>query len=54
MIKKGFLILFISLIGLISSIAQTIKIVIDNDIQLIKLQDSIFVHVTWHHLDNFG
>lgn len=52
--KKGFLIVFISLIGLVSSIAQTNKIVIDNDIQLIHLQDSIFVHVTWHHLDNFG
>ncbi len=37
------------------TIAQTNeKIVIDNDIQLIHLQDSIFVHVTWHHLNNFG
>jgi len=55
MIKNGYLILFFSLIGLVSSKAQTNeKIVIDDDIQLIHLQDSIFVHVTWHHLDNFG
>lgn len=55
MIKNGFLIVFIGLMGMVSSLAQTHqKIVIDNDIQLIHLQDSIFVHVTWHHLDNFG
>jgi metallo-beta-lactamase class B len=55
MIKKGFLILMFVLIGLFASIAKNNdKIVIDNDIQLIHLQDSIFVHVTWHHLDNFG
>lgn len=55
MIKKGFLILIFGLIGLISSKAQTNeKIVIDKDIQLIHLQDSVYVHVTWHHLDNFG
>jgi metallo-beta-lactamase class B len=55
MIKKGILISIFGLIGIISSIAQTDNtIVIDKDIQLISLQDSIFVHVTWHHLDNFG
>jgi len=55
MIKKGFLILIFGLIGLFSSNAQSNeKIVIDNDIQLIHLQDSVYVHVTWHHLDNFG
>lgn len=55
MIKQGFLILIFGLIGLFSSKAQTNeKIVIDNDIQLIHLQDSVYVHVTWHHLDNFG
>ena len=43
------------LIGFVYSKAQTNeKIVIDNDIQLIHLQDSVFVHVTWHHLDDFG
>ncbi len=30
------------------------KIVIDEDIQLIQLQDSIFVHITWHEGDGFG
>ena len=55
MINKIFLILLFVLIGLLSSKAQTNeKIVIDNDIQLIHLQDSVYVHVTWHHLDNFG
>ena len=55
MINKVFLILLFALIGLLSSQAQTNeKIVIDNDIQLIHLQDSVYVHVTWHHLDDFG
>lgn len=55
MIKKGFLILTFSLIGLSQLLAQTDnKIVIDKDIQLIHLQDSIYIHVTWHQLDNFG
>mgnify|MGYP006297883817 FL=1 len=50
-----FLILVFGLIGLMSSNAQTgEKTVIDNDIQLIHLQDSVYVHVTWHRLDNFG
>jgi metallo-beta-lactamase class B len=56
MIKKGILITLFGLIGIVSSIAQTDnnKIVIDKDIELIHLQDSIFVHVTWHNLDDFG
>jgi metallo-beta-lactamase class B len=55
MIKTGFLISIFGLIGFVTSVAQTNeKIVIDNDIQLIHLQDSIYIHVTWHHLDNFG
>lgn len=55
MINKVFLIFLFVLTGLLSSKAQTNeRIVIDNDIQLIHLQDSVYVHVTWHHLDNFG
>lgn len=55
MIKKRILISIFWLIGLVPLIAQTDKeIVIDEDIQLIHLQDSIFVHVTWHYLDAFG
>ncbi len=55
MIKKEYLILLFGLIGLLSSRAQTHEIiVIDDDIQLIHLQDSVYVHVTWHHLDDFG
>jgi len=53
--KTLILVLIISLIGNITSQAQTgERIVIDNDIQLIHLQDSIFIHVTWHQLDNYG
>lgn len=52
---KRFLILIFGLTGLISSNAQSNdKIVIDNDIQLIHLQDSVYIHLTWHHLDNYG
>lgn len=55
MIKKGLLIFIFTLIGLFSSKAQSYeKIVIDHNIQLIHLQDSVFIHVSWHHLDNFG
>ena len=47
--------MLLGLVGLSQISAQTTeKIVIDNDIQLIHLQDSIYVHVTWHYLDNFG
>jgi metallo-beta-lactamase class B len=54
-IKHLILIALLVLISIVSSIAQSDNmIVIDPDIQLIHLQDSIFVHVTWHHLDNFG
>lgn len=55
MIKNiGFLI-FISLFGLLTTIAQPQKkILIGDDIQLMHLQDSVYVHVTWYHLDNYG
>ncbi len=55
MIKTGILISIFGLIGISQLLAQTDnKIVIDKDIQLIHLQDSIYVHVTWHHLENYG
>lgn len=55
MIKKVVLISIFVLIGFASIAAQSDnKILVDNDIQLIHLQDSIFVHVTWDHLDNYG
>lgn len=55
MIKKRILISIFGLIGIVPLVAQTEnKIIIDNDIQLIHLQDSIYVHVTWHHLDSYG
>lgn len=30
------------------------KIIIDKEIELIPLHDSVYVHVTWHHLENTG
>lgn len=55
MVKRVFLLFFISLLSMVSTMAQANeRIVIDNDIQLIHLHDSVFVHVSWHHLDNFG
>jgi metallo-beta-lactamase class B len=48
----------LSLLGLLCMVtltAQTDKrLVIDDEIQLLQLQDSIFIHVTWHHLEGFG
>lgn len=55
MIKKGILLTLCGLVGVMSIMAQSDnKIVIDKDIQLIPLQDSIYVHLTWHHHDDFG
>ena len=55
MIKKGILLSLFILSVNISSFAQdSTKIVIDKDIQLIHLQDSIFVHITWHQLEAYG
>lgn len=45
MIKKIIWIMLLGMFGLIQISAQKIdKIVIDNDIQLIHLQDSVFVY----------
>jgi metallo-beta-lactamase class B len=55
MIRKAIFLLLAGLSGMIAAISQTpSKIVIDKDIQLIRLQDSIFVHVTWHQLEKYG
>ena len=55
MIKKTILIVIIALLGCTQIFAQSNKpIVIDEDIQLIHLQDSIYVHVTYHELESFG
>lgn len=51
-------IIFFLIIGIIISSlckAQTDdKIVIDDDIHLVHLHDSIFVHITWDEQENFG
>ncbi|WP_319501136.1 subclass B1 metallo-beta-lactamase [uncultured Draconibacterium sp.] len=50
--------IFLLLVGIISvtlCYAQTDdKIVIDENIQLLHLQDSVFVHITFDELENFG
>lgn len=53
--KTGLLIIIFGMIGILPLTAQTDrKIVINEDIQLIPLYDSVFVHVSWHSLDNYG
>ena len=55
MIKKIIWIMLLGVFGLIQMSAQkTDKIFIDNDIQLINLQDSIFIHVTWENSEKYG
>jgi len=55
MIKQFALVPLIVLIIMNYSFAQENNtIVIDNDIQLIQLEDSVFIHVTWHQSENFG
>ena len=47
--------MLLGVFGLSQINAQTInKIIVDNDIQLIHLQDSIWVHVTWENSEKFG
>lgn len=55
MIKNILLTAAFLLVGVATAMAHSNnEIVIDDDIQLYHLQDSIYVHVTWHYLDNFG
>ncbi len=55
MIKQLFIISVLSLLIIIQMFAQTDhKIVIDEDIQLIHLRDSVFIHISWHQMDNYG
>ncbi len=55
MIRKTILVAFIVLIGLYQTTAQPDnKIKIDDDIQLIQINDSIFIHTSWYQTQNFG
>jgi metallo-beta-lactamase class B len=55
MIVKAIVIFLICLVGIIQVNGQSNnKILIDQDIQLIHLQDSVYIHVTWHYNDEFG
>lgn len=55
MIRKTILVAFIVLFGLNQTTAQPDnKIKIDDDIQLIQIKDSIFIHTSWYRTQNFG
>jgi len=55
MIKKISWTILICVFGLYQVAGQiSNKIIIDKDIHLIHLKDSVFVHRTWEYLDNFG
>jgi len=55
MTKRKVLMLLIGLMGMTLLHAQTgSKIMINDDIQLIQLQDSIFIHTSWYQTQNFG
>ncbi|PLX03209.1 MAG: subclass B1 metallo-beta-lactamase [Marinilabiliales bacterium] len=55
MIKQFALVTFIVFIISNNSFAQENNIiVIDNNIQLINLQDSIFIHISWQQSETFG
>ncbi len=54
MIRNVFLVFF-GLAGLLAATAQSSeRIVIDRDIELLHLRDSIYVHVTWHTHEDYG
>ncbi len=53
--KKSIFVLLIGLLGIYQLNARQAKsIVVDNDIQLIHLHDSVYVHVSWHQSDEYG
>lgn len=53
MIRNGILVFIFGLIAIVTS-AQNRIIVIDDDIQLVQLEDSIFMHVSWYNLESAG
>lgn len=53
--KSQLWIVLICLMGLSTVQAQNFTpIQIDEDIQLLQLKDSVFVHITWHSLPSIG
>src|SRR5690554_7809374 len=55
MIRNGLLSAAVFLIGVVTAVAQVNTILeVDNDIRLIMLHDSVYVHVTWDYHENFG
>jgi metallo-beta-lactamase class B len=52
---KGILIAFLMVLSFGGAMAQSGKtFIIDEDIQLIHLQDSIYIHKTYHYFEAFG
>lgn len=55
MIKREIILITFGLIGFMLTYAQSVDtILVNEDIQLIHLQDSIYVHKSWHTSENFG
>ncbi len=55
MFKKRILIVILAVAAWMPTIAQSGgDRVIDDDIRLVHLQDSVYVHVTWHQDEQFG
>jgi metallo-beta-lactamase class B len=55
LIKRGVFLIISLLIGTVSTFAQPdSRIEIDDDIQLIHIKDSVYVHVSWHYIENYG
>lgn len=55
MTKRGILILLFIVAGLVPVIAQAgNNIVIDSDIRLVYLTDSVYIHESWHSAENGG
>ena len=55
MIKKTIVAAFLMVIALYQVKAQcNIPVIISNDIQLIAIKDSVYVHTTWYDVPNFG
>nr|WP_321358070.1 subclass B1 metallo-beta-lactamase [uncultured Draconibacterium sp.] len=53
--RKSISLLIIGIITITFCNAQTDdRIVINDDIQLVHLQDSVFMHITWDELENYG
>ena len=54
MIKRFFVVLLLLFMSVFVFAQENLKITINKDVQLIQLEDSIFIHKTWSELEDFG